>query len=520
MSLLGSLLKAGVKLGNMVVYRPWIDSEPVQRKELARLLSKARTTAFGKTHNFQNILSKALYRRDLSYYEAFKQLPVYDYSSMYRDWWYRVIAGEEDVCWPGQVKYFALSSGTSEASSKQIPVTKAMSKAIQRTSIRQILALAQYKDLPDDLYEKGFLMLSGSTSLSQIGHRYEGDLSGISISQIPFWFKPYYKPGADIAKTKDWEAKLNEITREAYKWDIGYIVGVPAWLQLLLERIIDHYKVQHIHEIWPNLHVFAHGGVSFEPYKKGFRKLLGRPIHYIETYLASEGFLAYQTHPEAKGMQLVLDNNIFFEFVPFNNNNFDTDGNLMQNPETYMLHQAEEGKEYALLISTCSGAWRYLIGDTVKIVDKRKAEIVITGRTKHFLSLCGEHLSVDNMNKAIDLVSEELEISVPEYTVIGKKNAKELFSHHWYIATNDIVDREKFKQLLDDRLKELNDDYAVERKHALDEITVTLLPVKAFYGWMESRGKMGGQNKFPRVLKNKQIEEWESYVQSLGSSRA
>src|SRR5690606_34309303 len=172
----------------------------------------------------------------------------------YRDWWYRVIAGEEDVCWPGQVKYFALSSGTSEASSKQIPVTKAMSKAIQRTSIRQILALGQYKDLPDDLYEKGFLMLSGSTSLSQIGHRYEGDLSGISISQIPLWLKPYYTPGADIAKTKDWEAKLNEITREAYKWDIGYIVGVPAWLQLLLERIIDHYKVQHIHEIWPNLH--------------------------------------------------------------------------------------------------------------------------------------------------------------------------------------------------------------------------------------------------------------------------
>lgn len=516
MSLLGSLIKTGVKIGNMVVYRPWIDSEPIQRKELAKLLAKARNTAFGKTHDFRSILGKALYRRDLSYYEAYKQLPVYDYSTMHRDWWHRVIDGEEDVCWPGRVKYFALSSGTSEAASKQIPVTKAMSKAIQRTSIRQILALGQYKDLPDDLYEKGFLMLSGSTTLSQVGHRYEGDLSGISISQIPFWFRPYYKPGADIARTKDWEAKLNEITKEAHKWDIGYIVGVPAWLQLLLEKIIRHYNVKNIHEIWPNLHVFAHGGVSFEPYRKHFQKLLGRPIHYIETYLASEGFLAYQTHPEAKGMQLVLDNKIFFEFIPFNDDNFDSDGNLKPNPETYMLHQAEEGREYAILLSTCSGAWRYLIGDTVKIVDKPRAEIVITGRTKHFLSLCGEHLSVDNMNKAIDLLSGKREIYIPEFTVVGKKNEKGLFSHHWYIGTDYEVEPELITKELDDLLKQLNDDYAVERRHALNEITVHLLPVNAFYGWMESKGKLGGQNKFPRVLKNKQVDDWESYLQSKG----
>ncbi|ODS81038.1 MAG: GH3 auxin-responsive promoter [Cytophagaceae bacterium SCN 52-12] len=513
MALLGNLIKTGVKLGNMVVFRSRIDSEPLQRKSLAKLLAKARDTAFGQQYNFEDILAKALYRRDLSYYEAYKKLPVFDYTAMHRDWWHRVIEGEKDICWPGRVKYFALSSGTSEAASKQIPVTKAMSKAIQRTSIRQILALGQYRDLPDDLYEKGFLMLSGSTNLSRIDHRFEGDLSGISIGQIPFWFKPYYKPGEDIARTKDWETKLNEITKAAHKWDIGYIVGVPAWLQLLLERIISHYKVDNIHDIWPNLNVFAHGGVSFEPYRMGFQKLLGRPIHYIETYLASEGFLAYQTHPEARGMQLVLDNGIFFEFIPFNEKNFDPEGNVMPDPETFLLHEAEEGREYAVLISTCSGAWRYLIGDTVKIVNKPGAEIIITGRTKHFLSLCGEHLSVDNMNKAVDLVSEKLGISIPEFTVIGKRNEKG-FSHHWYVATDSPADPETLKGLLDEYLKKLNDDYVVERKHALNEITVTPLPVKAFYGWMESRGKMGGQNKFARVLKNKQVEEWEEYLRA------
>lgn len=497
----------------MVVFRNRVDAEPLQRKSLAKLLSKARNTAFGRTYGFEEILTQLLYRRDLSYYETFKKLPVYDYNAMHRDWWHRVIEGEEDVCWPGRVKYFALSSGTSEAASKQIPVTKAMSKAIQRTSIRQILALGQYRDLPDDLYEKGLLMLSGSTNLSKINDRFEGDLSGISIGQIPFWFKPYYKPGAEIARTKDWETKLEKITKEAHKWDIGYIVGVPAWLQLLLERIIAHNQVNNIHEIWPNLSVFAHGGVSFEPYRKGFQKLLGKPIHYIETYLASEGFLAYQTHPEAKGMQLVLDNGIFFEFVPFTPANFDADGNIVARPETLLLHETEEGKEYALLLSTCSGAWRYLIGDTIKFVDKAKAEIIITGRTKHFLSLCGEHLSVDNMNKAIDLLSEKLEISIPEFTVIGKKNDT-AFSHHWYIATNDAADAQEATVQLDNFLKQLNDDYIVERRHALNEVTVTILPVKAFYDWMESKGKLGGQNKFPRVLKSRQIDDWEGYLRA------
>ena len=241
------------------------------------------------------------------------------------EWWQKAHEGEKNVAWPGRVKYFALSSGTSEAASKHIPVTKDMVKAIHRTSIRQILSLGSYKNLPPQLYEKGYLMLGGSTELQQMGTHYEGDLSGITAGKIPFWFERFYKPGKKIAATRDWSEKLDKITKQAKNWDIGFIVGVPAWIQLLMEKIIKEYGVNNIHDIWPNLEIFCHGGVSFEPYKQGFEKLLGRPITYIETYLASEGFLAYQTHPNSD-MRLVLNNGIFFEFVPFNENNFDSDG--------------------------------------------------------------------------------------------------------------------------------------------------------------------------------------------------
>src|SRR5690606_9769612 len=174
-----------------------------------------------------------------------------------------------------------------------------MTKAIQKTSIRQILTLSKY-DLPDDFFTSGILMLGGSTHLNKIGNYFEGDLSGIQAAKLPFWFQHFYKPGKRIAKTRNWDAKLDEITRKAHEWDIGIIVGVPDWLQILMEKIIDHYKVKHIHEIWPNLQVYVHGGVSLDPYRKGFEKLLGRPIYYIETYLASEGFIAFQAYPNRR----------------------------------------------------------------------------------------------------------------------------------------------------------------------------------------------------------------------------
>jgi hypothetical protein len=277
--------------------------------------------------------------------------------------------------------------------------------------------------------------------------------------------------------------------------------------------IIERYQLNNIHEIWPNLTFFVHGGVSFEPYKHGFEKLLGRPIEYIETYLASEGFLAWQDKQNAVGMRLSYNQHIFFEFVPFDENNFDENGEMIENPAALMIHEVEEGKDYALLISTPAGAWRYLIGDTVRFVDKANAEIIITGRTKHFLSLVGEHLSVDNMNKAIQLVSEELNLSIPEYTVTGEPHGN-FFAHHWYVACDQSIDEKVLAASIDEKLIQLNDDYAVERKSALKDIQVTVLKESAFFAFMESKGKVGGQHKFPRVLKGTMLNDWKLFLKN------
>jgi hypothetical protein len=391
-------------------------------------------------------------------------------------------------------------------------MTVDMIKANKKTSVRQMLSLAHYH-LPPSILGKGILMLGGSTKLTKIDTYYEGDLSGIQASKIPFWFQLFYKPGKRIAKERDWNHKLEEITKNAPKWDIAFIVGVPAWLQIMMERIIEYHGLQNIHEIWPNLSVFVHGGVSFEPYKKGFEKLLGKPITYIETYLASEGFIAYQVGPDRHTMKLSLDTGIFFEFVPFNEKNFTSEGEVVANPETLMIHQVEEGVDYALLLSTCAGTWRYLIGDVIRFENKDECEIIISGRTKHYLSLCGEHLSVENMNKAIQQVSEELNISISEYTVAGISHDS-LFAHKWFVGTDDKVDPELLRDRLDEKLKVLNDDYKTERIAALKDVFIEVLPVSVFYKWMESKGKVGSQNKFPRVFKKAQLEDWERFIES------
>ena len=446
--------------------------------------------------------------------KKFQQLvPASNYNKMYDGWWHKAKAGATDVTWPGKIKYFALSSGTSDAASKYIPITRDLIRSNTITSIKQLISLTKYEDVPKRAVGKGWLMLGGSTQLQKGPTYYAGDLSGIQQKNIPFWFQRLYKPGKKIAKEKDWAKKLDEIVEKAPGWDIGFIVGVPAWLQLCMEKIIERYNLNTIHDVWPNLAFYVHGGVAMEPYKKGFEKLLGKPITYIETYLASEGFLAYQNRQDFAGMHLALNNNIFFEFVPFDDTNFDSEGNMVDNPEALMVHEIEENKDYAVLICTNAGAWRYAIGDTIKLVDKERSEIIITGRTKHFLSLVGEHLSVDNMNKAIEMASGELNISIPEFTVAGVPLGN-FFAHHWYIGTNDTVDENDLRNCIDSKLKELNDDYEVERRHALKDVFVSVMPEKIFLDFMESKGKVGGQHKFPRVLKGKMLDEWNKFLKA------
>ncbi|MGI8598165.1 MAG: GH3 family domain-containing protein [Chitinophagaceae bacterium] len=483
------------------------DARRQQARVLKKLLAKARFTAFGQHYHFDDILLS----QDID--KNFQELvPVHDYNKIYEEWWKQTLDGVPDVSWPGKIKYYALSSGTSEASSKYIPITRAMLRSNQVNYLKQLVSLFSYDHLPRNAVTKGFLMLGGATDLEK-GEAgwFAGDLSGILAKNRPFWFQTFYKPGGRIARIKDWNEKLNEIVEKAPDWDIGYIVGVPAWCQMCMEMIVEHYKVKTIHDIWPNLGFFVHGGVAFEPYKKGFEKLLAKPIVYIENYLSSEGFIGYKDREHAKGMKLILNNNIFMEFVPFDDKNFDADGKMIEKPEALLVHEVELGKDYALLMSTNAGAWRYLIGDTVRFVNLERHEVVITGRTKHFLSLVGEHLSVENMNKSIELVSNELNISIPEYTVVGFPY-QNMFAHKWYIACNDDVDADVLIKKIDTHISKLNDDYAVERGSALKNIFVQILPEEVFLKFMETKGKLGSQHKFPRVMKGKMLQDWNDFL--------
>ncbi len=508
MPILGTLIKSAIELKNiMPVEKRKPSAITQQKKVLKKLVRKAQLTAFGEHYDFAGMI------KDSDLVSAFqKSVPIHDYNKMHNDWWYRTLTGEAYVSWPGRVKYFALSSGTSEATSKYIPVTPEMLRAIKRTSIRTLVDSARY-DIPTDFFKRGILMLGGSTHLQFNGTYYEGDLSGITTGNIPFWFQHFYKPGKRISRERNWETKIEEIVRKAPEWDIGAIVGVPAWFQILLTKIIERYNLNNIHEMWPNLSVFTHGGVSFAPYAKSFEKLLGKPLIYIETYLASEGYIAYQDDPKSDSMALVLDNGLFFEFVPFNDGNFDSEGNINPDAKTFTIDQVEEGREYALLISSVAGAWRYLIGDVVKFTNLSKAQIQIVGRTKHYLSVCGEHLSQENMNRAIEMLEHDYNISVPEFTVAGLPHDN-MFRHKWWIGTNDKIDPEVVAKAIDNNLKQLNDDYRVERIAAIRKVEAEILPLEVFYDYMKSKGKVGAQVKFPRVMK-KHLPDWLEFLKTI-----
>jgi GH3 auxin-responsive promoter len=506
MAILGHLIARSLRLRkkfNLPVAKPIT----YQRHALRQLLERGQYTAFGKHYGFGEILS-----REIDFVRVFRErVPVVTYAEMNDQWWARARNGEENVTWPGKVKYFALSSGTSDAASKHIPVTQDMIKSIKKVGFKQIYSMVNFPIEPVAL-EKGILMLGGTTSLFEKGEYYEGDMSGISAKNMPKWMSSLlYKPGQRISRRPNWEDRIRLIVENADKWDVGIVCGVPAWVQIVLEKVIKHYGVKDIHEIWPNLRIYIHGGVAIDPYRESFKQLWGKPVTFIETYMASEGSFGFQARPNA-GIKLVLNAGVFYEFIPFNEKNFSDDGNPKPDPETLLINEVKEGVDYAVVLSTCAGTWRYIIGDVIRFTNAQEYEIIIAGRTKQFLSLCGEHLSVDNMNKAVEMVALRLGYPIREYTVAGFGHENR-FAHKWYLAYDGgPADKDEIRKLLDQALCELNDDYAVERTSALTEVFVELVPEKVFYDYLIHKGKVGAMIKFPRVMKGPQFEEWDQFV--------
>lgn len=504
-SVIGKILKGGFWLRKKVNIK-FRTPKQQQITELKILLAKAQNTHFGKTFDFRKILSA-----DDVYNAYTSNVPIFDYDSITSQWWYRTLQGEADVCWPEKVKYFALSSGTSGSASKRIPVTTEMIKAVQRVGYNNILAFENFHLNEEEVFGKTTLLIGGSTNLTKKGNYFEGDVSGINSAHLPYWLKLRYAPGEDIAAEKDWNLKVEMIVENAPKWDIATIVGVPSWVLLILEKIIEKYNVKTIHEIWPNLQLYIHSGVNIEPYRNALQNLFSKNVSLIETYIASEGSFAYQPYPEKNWMKFYLLAGIFYEFIPFDNKNFDENGDLKHNATAIPIYEVENEIDYAMLISTCSGAWRYLIGDVIKFKNATESEFIITGRTKQFLSIVGEHLSLDNLNQAIKNIIEKYNINIKEFTVFAEKIEK-TFAHRWFIACDENINIKELQISIDTELKKLNDDYIVERENALKEMTLEILPTSVFHQFLISQGKTGAQIKFPRVLKGKIMEDWKEFI--------
>ncbi|GHC62942.1 GH3 family domain-containing protein [Ulvibacter litoralis] len=506
MALLGSIIKRAIDLRDSIVS----ETSPVeaQKEVLKQMLDTAKDTSFGKYYGFKYILEAENVQKAFS-----EAIPFHDYTKMKVDWWDRVIDGMEDITWPGKPSYFALSSGTTGKTSKRIPVTDDMINAIRTSGIKQVGALSNF-DLPPNFFEKEIMMLGSSTDLNERGEFLEGEISGITASNIPFWFQGYYKPGVEISRIDDWDERVQTIAERAKEWDIGALSGIPSWMELMMKKVIEFHKVDTIHDVWPNLQVYTSGGVAFQPYEKSFKQILSKPITVIDTYLASEGFLAFQQRPDTTSMKLVTDNGIYFEFVPFKPDYILEDGSIHQDAEVLTLSEVKENIDYVLIISTVSGAWRYLIGDTIAFTDVEKAEIIITGRTKFFLNVVGSQLSVNKMDSALRELEQQFDIEIPEFTVAAVEIDNE-FYHCWYLGTEASIDNEKLSEALDNALKEANKNYKVARSKALKGVKVTAVAPSVFYEWNAANKKKGGQVKMERVMKAEKFEEWETFVKSL-----
>ncbi|WP_430972455.1 GH3 auxin-responsive promoter family protein [Sunxiuqinia rutila] len=465
----------------------------VQLEVFFNLLEEARDTEFGKQYDFKSIRSEQEFKErvPIRYYEDFA--PYIE----------RLRQGEKNLLWPGEIKWFAKSSGTTNDKSKFIPVSKQSLEDVHYRGAKDVFAL-YLKNNPDSgvLFGKT-LTLGGSQQVNNFSNKsYYGDLSAILIENTPFWAEFIRTPSVQVALLEEFEEKIARIIDEALDENVTSLAGVPSWFLVLLNRILQHTGKSSILDIWPNLEVFIHGGINFDPYREQYQKIIpSSAMNYMETYNASEGFFAIQDDPDSSDMLLMLDYGVYYEFIPMENLHD-------ENPKTLSLAEVELDKNYALVISTNGGLWRYIIGDTIQFTSKKPFKIKITGRTKHFINAFGEEMIVDNAEQALKIATERTRSIVKEYTagpVFMKDDQKG--AHEWIIEFEQKPeDLDYFMEVLDDSLKTLNSDYEAKRHKNLTLEKPHLLVAKPnlFYEWMKQRGKVGGQNKIPRLANNRQ----------------
>lgn len=479
----------------------------VQQEQLFKLISKAEDTEWGKKYDYQSVESIEDFQ---------KRVPVSRYENMkpYID---RLLKGEKDVLWPGTIKWFAKSSGTTSDKSKFIPVSKESLENCHFRGGKDTLAI-YFSNYPDSrLYSGKGLTLGGSQQINKINNKsFYGDLSAILIDNAPFWTYFVKTPRQDIALMAEWEEKLEKITETTIKENITNINGVPSWMLVLLKHVLKKTGKNNILEVWPNLELFVHGGVSFGPYKEHFRKLLPSDnVHYMEAYNASEGFFAIQDSPYRKDMLLMLDYGVFYEFIPM-------DELEKEHPEALTLDEVETEQNYAIVISTNGGLWRYMIGDTVQFTSLYPHKIKITGRTKHFINAFGEEVIIDNAEKALDSACNKTGALIREYTgapvYMGTESKGK---HEWMIEfEKDPDDFKHFIKSLDETLQSINSDYEAKRYKdiTLEAPIVHEAKPGLFYQWMKKKGKLGGQNKVPRLSNDrKYIDELLELNKQMGA---
>ena len=466
-----------------------------QREVLQDLVTSAQYTEFGRKYNFSNLFNV----RDFK-----KAIPIHEYNDL-KPYIERIMNGEQNLLWNTPVYWFAKSSGTSSDKSKFIPISDESLEDGHFKASKDVLSMYyQFKPDSELLTGKG-LLIGGSNSINPMNKEAQyGDLSAVLFQNSPFWAQWLRTPDLSIALMDEWESKIEKLAEATIKENVTSVSGVPTWTLVLFKRILELTGKKTIAEVWPSLELFLHGGVSFTPYKEQFQKLIGKEINYLEMYNASEGFFAAQDIPGTEGMLLFPDHGIFYEFMPVSEYG-------KKEPETIGLQDVELGKNYAPIISTNGGLWRYLLGDTIQFIELKPFRIKVSGRLKHYMNAFGEEVIIDNTDKAIAIASEKTGAVVNDYTA-----APVYFSeasngaHEWLIEfEKEPENLETFTNELDTALKSINSDYEAKRHKsiALRLPIIHSLKKGTFNEWLRSKGKLGGQHKVPRLSNERTLVE-------------